>query len=195
MKTLILTILCLILLSCKQKSKNVINTDEFRYSAYSLHYNTVADSFEFYLAHHININKNGHFVIMRHESFKDKEKYYTGDLNASSFPLINSILEIDSFKNDNARNNTNGSIYDGFTYCIDYKSNKNNLRRQIQFIPMNCPAQINSLVHVLDSIIFNSKIPNDTLNLTEYSAQLNQLFIPNKDLLPKRLEFVPKIEN
>ena len=85
-------------------------------------------------------------------------------------------------------------VYDGFTYCFDYRAEHNKLK-QIQFVPHNSPAKINILNTILDTLIYSIKSEiSHTLDLRAYTKELNQLFEniepPPKKLAPPPLKVI-----
>ncbi len=194
MKTLLFIIFSLTLFSCNQRPTKALVTENFKYSAYSWHINPQIDTFEFYLAHYIDINKSGHFILMRHDSFMDTQKYFEGDISNTLFKLIDSTFRSEDFKTDYSWKVDGGFTYDGFTYCIDYKKADNNNRKKIQFIPNNSPQQIKTLITILDSVIFRATKASDSINLKEYSEQLKQLYITESGPLPKIEKLPPTFE-
>ncbi|MBL7804910.1 MAG: hypothetical protein JNL02_14310 [Saprospiraceae bacterium] len=194
MKSLLFITFSLTLFSCTQRPTKALVIENFKYSAYSWHINQEVDTFEFYLAHHIDINKSGHFVLMRHDSFMDTPKYFEGDINDNLFKLIDSTFRSEDFNADYSWKVNDGFLYDGFTYCINYKKTDNNYRKKIQFIPNNSPQQIKTLITLLDNVIFQATKASDSINLKDYSEQLKQLYIAESGPLPKLEKLPPTFE-
>lgn len=70
-------LLSLTLFFCQQQSKKeTLKTDTFKYPAYLWHMNS--DTPIFYLAHYLDIDKNGHYSLMRRDTFMDAPKYFAG---------------------------------------------------------------------------------------------------------------------
>src|SRR5664279_2650598 len=101
MRLIIFIILALMLVTCKQSipTKNLA-TVYLKYSAYYWHFNQQVDSFEFYLVHYIEIDKNGKYFLMRHENWMDRPKYFTGFINDTIRQLIDTTFYHDRFKTD-----------------------------------------------------------------------------------------------
>ena len=86
-------------------------------------------------------------------------------------------------------------IYDGFTYCLDYRT-ENRERKEILFIPPNSPAEISTISTLLDTLIYSTKNEIlDTLDITLYSRQLKELAEkvapPPPKMLPPPLDSKP----
>lgn len=180
----LLFILSLTIFACQQKSRtNILLTDDLKYSAYSWHVNS--DTPTFYLAHYIDIDKNGHFVVMRHDTFMDTPKYFSGDISDTLAKAINDVLATDNYNTDYSIKPEDSFIYDGFTYCIDYKK-KDSLAKKIQFIPNKCPDSIKQIALLLDKLIFAST--NNTTSKFDtdpYSKELANFSLRVSGPLPK----------
>ena len=186
LRPLLLIVFTLTFAACKQSAptKKLVTAD-FKYSAYYWHFNQQVDSFEFYLVHYIDIDAKGNFVLMRHDRWMDKPKYFSGFVNDTIRQLLDTTFYHDNFKTDYSWNINNPFIYDGFTYCFDYKK-QDSERKQIQFIPHNSPAPIKKLSLLLDTLISNAFTTSiDTLNLKSYTEQLKQLYITVSGQPPK----------
>ena len=182
--------------ACKQNTplKKLVTTD-FKYSAYYWHFNEQVDSFEFYLVHYIRIDEKGNFLLMRHDKCMGKPKYFSGLVNDTIRQYLDTTFYYDNFKTDYSWNINNPFIYDGFTYCVDYKKQDSEMK-QIQFIPNNSPTSIKKLSLLLDTLISNaSNVSRDTLDLKSYTKQLKQLYITVSGHPPKPskvlIEFKP----
>lgn len=177
-KRLLLIICCLIFVACKQNnSTKTLFTENFKYSGYYWHFNQQSDSFEFYLVHYIDIDKDGKFVLMRHDNWRSKPKYFTGYINDTIKQFIDTTFYNDNFKTDYSWNPEKPVVYDGFIYCFDYAI-KNNSRKQIQFIPPYSPNQIVKLSSLLDTLVYNTVTKKiDTLNISNYSEKMKQLLL------------------
>jgi len=191
MKTLFYIFFTALLISCSQAPSKHLVAEDLKYSAYRFYTNPQTDNWDFYLAHYINISENGHFVAMRHDSFMDDPKYYEGEISDEVIKLIDSKLHEVHFRADYSWKDEDAFIYDGFTYCIDYKNINTYDRNKIQFIPNNSPEQIKSLVPVFDSLFFKANIKVSKINLDEYSEQLKQLYISVNGPLIKAKKVAP----
>jgi hypothetical protein len=150
-------------------------TDDLKYSAYYWHLNEQTNNFEFYLVHYIDIDKEGNYVLMRHDIWSDKPKYFKGLIDDTIRKCIDSTLFNDTFNTDYSYMTNPNFIYDGFTYCLDYTT-ETSKRKKILFIPHNSPAKINILSTLLDTLIYSSKTEIlDTLNITPYAKQMKEL--------------------
>ena len=166
----------LALLSCKQSTptKKLV-TKDLKYSAYYWHLNEHTDSFEFYLVHYINIDKEGNYFLMRHDVWRDKPRYFKGSISNKIRECIDTTFLNDSFKIDYTYMTNPNFIYDGFTYCLDY-STQNRKRKEILFIPPNSPAEIKTISPLLDTLIYSNKREIlDTLDIALYTKQLKEL--------------------
>ena len=77
---LILTLIFIFtFVSCKQSNptKRLVTAD-LKDSAYYWHLKEQTDSFEFYLVHYIDIDKEGNYFLMRHDVWRDKPRYFKG---------------------------------------------------------------------------------------------------------------------
>lgn len=170
--------------ACKQDSRRDIWTiDELKYSAYSWHMKS--DTPTFYLAHYIAIDKTGHYDLMRHETFMDVPKYFTGDISDTLAKEINNILTTGNYYTDYSIKPEDSFIYDGFTYCIDYKK-KDSLPKKVQFTPNKSPDRIKHIGQLLDKLIYSSanEIANK-IDTDEYSKELENFFLQLSGPLPK----------
>ncbi len=167
---------------------------ELKFSAYTWHQNENTDSWDFYLANYLEIDSNGHFVLMRHEKFAGRMLYFSGHFTDATFSQIKGILQNRTYENDYTWKVESGSIYDGFTYTIDYRG-FNRERKVIQFIPNNSPEPIRILRKILDSICYETNTDKlDTLFIDDYACELKKSFRPS--LLPKvkpTVKFSPPI--
>ena len=158
-------------------------TDDLKYSAYSWHLNS--DTPTFYLAHYIDIDKNGHFVLMRHDTFMDTPKYFTGDIPDTLTKAINDVFATYNYNIDYSIKPEDSFIYDGFTYCIDYKK-KDSLAKKIQFIPNKSPDRIKQIGLLLDKLIYTStNIPTSKFDTDMYSKELANFSLQVSGPLPK----------
>jgi len=194
MKFLFFAIICLTCFGCKYSQKKTILTNDFKYSAYNWYINPTVGSFEFYLDHYIDIDKTGHYILIRHDNFKDTLKCFAGEINDTIRSLINNIFLIDTFKTD-YRKLGDPIIYDGFEYCFDYQKPKSTPIK-ILFIPMNAPKKLKNLSLLLDSLIYSATNRSiDTLNFSNYSLELKIFYLSVSDPLPKlkldTTKFVP----
>src|SRR5438552_396460 len=96
---LLLFIVSLTIFTCQQKSRTgILVTDDLKYSAYLWHLNS--DTPTFYLAQYVDIDKNGHYILMRHDTFMDAPKYFTGDISDTLTKAINDVLATDNYSTD-----------------------------------------------------------------------------------------------
>ena len=186
MKLQLLIFFSLAFTACKQnKAINNLVTENLKYSAYYWHFNEKVDSFEFYLVHYLEIDKNGKFVLMRHDDWMGKPKYFQGLINDAIRQQIDTVLYYDTFKTDYSYDLDKNGIYDGYTYCLDY-SKDNNFKKKIQFIPNNSPGQVKALSELLDILVYDiAALPADSLNLENYTEQLEELYISKQGRVPK----------
>lgn len=162
--------------SCKQSnSTKKLATDDLKYSAYYWHLNEQTNSFEFYLVHYIDVDREGNYVLMRHDVWRDKPRYFRGSIDDTIRQCIDTTFFNDSFKTDYSYMTNPSFIYDGFTYCLDYRT-QNSKRKKILFVPHNSPTKINILSSLLDTLIYSSKTEIlDALDITLYTKQLKEL--------------------
>ena len=180
----LLFIVCLTIFACQQKNRtNILLTDDLKYSAYSWHLNS--DTPTFYLAHYIDIDNNGHFVLMRHDTFMDTPKYFTGDISDTLAKAINDVLATDNHNTDYSIKPEDSFIYDGFTYCIDYTM-KDSLSKKIQFIPNKSPDRIKHLGLLLDTLIYSLATDStDKFSTDEYAKELTNFSLQTSSPLPR----------
>jgi hypothetical protein len=184
MKSFITIIFLFAFMACNQKKKHtsLLITDDLKYSAYSWH---LDDTILFYLAHYIDIDKNGHYLIMRHDTFMDKPKYFEGDINDTLKNLINKTFVVDgNFEVDYSSKPEDNFIYDGFTYCFDYKKADSN-DRKIQFIPEKSPEQIIILSQFIDTLIYSATSRRESFNTEDYKKELIKFALQISEPLPK----------
>ncbi len=177
-------LLSLTLFSCQQQSKKEkLVTDNFKYSAYLWHMSS--DTPIFYLAHYLDIDKYGHYSLMRHDTFMDAPKYFAGSIPDSLIKSINEVLAKDNYATDYSIKPEDSFIYDGFTYCIDYKK-KDSLSRKIQFIPNKSPDPIKKISLMLDKLIFAMTIDKtNKFDTDQYSKVLSNFSLHVSGPLPK----------
>jgi hypothetical protein len=187
-RVLILSFFFLITACRQNKQSSSLITEDLKYTAYGWHLG--ADSIEFYVAHYLDIDKDGHYILMRHDTFMDKPKYFTGVIPDTVRKQINATLSDTTLKKVYDFKIPNSVIYDGFNYCFDYK-NKNGVKNNIQFIPSQSPTEIKNLSTLLDTLIYStSKTKTQAFNLDNYKNYLNKISLTHP---PPRRE-PPKIE-
>jgi hypothetical protein len=109
------------------------------------------------------------------ETSEYQPKYFKGSINDTIRKCIDSTFLKDSFKTDYTYMTNPNFIYDGFTYCLDYRT-ENRERKEILFIPPNSPAEISTISTLLDTLIYSTKNEIlDTLDITLYTRQLKEL--------------------
>jgi len=195
MKGLSLIFFSLAFVACNQgkMTKNLV-IEDLKYSAYYMHFNEKVDSFEFYLVHYLEIDKNGKFVLMRHDNWMGKPKYFKGAINDTIRQHIDTIFYYDTFKTDYSYDVNKNGTYAGFTYCLDYQQ-ENNFKKKIQFIPGNSPDQIKALITLLDTLVYDiATLQGDSLNLKNYTEQLEELYISKQGRIPKPQKPPPSSE-
>lgn len=180
----LLFIVSLAIFACQQKSRTgILVTDDLKYSAYSWRLNS--DTPTFYLAHYINIDKKGHYFLMRHDTFMDTSKYFTGDIPDTLAKLINYVFSNDNYSIDYPIKPKGSFIYDGFTYCIDY-TKKDSLAKKIQFIPNQSPEQIKHLGLLLDELIYSlTRDRTDKFSIDNYARELSTFSLQTSGPLPR----------
>lgn len=181
-KLTIFLVTVFILVGCASKPQNQseksFSSTELKYSAYKWYVNENTYTYDFYLAHYIEIDSNGHFVLMRHKTNENKPLYFSGSLTDAIRKQIDTILQNRTYQSDYTWKVTSGFLYNGHTYTIDYKDN-NSERKIIQFIPNNSPLPIRILGKMLDSIIYKTDSNKlDTLFIDDYAIELNKSY-PN----------------
>lgn len=200
MKLLLFIITLLILVACNdtKSSANPLLPTNLKYSAYCWYFKEKVDSFEFLLDHYIEIDKNGHFILMRQDGWRGKALYFSGHINDTIRKQIDIVFKNDDYKADYTWKVENNFFYDGFTYSLDYKNN-NNERKLIQYIPNNSPKPINNLGRLLDTLIYKSAAQKSgTLNMDSYKNELkslSQAMAPQPRIKRVKLKFFvpPKI--
>jgi hypothetical protein len=187
MRPVLFIIFILSLVACGRHSpadKSLIK--EFKYSAFLWHLSPDNDSFNFYLAHYIDVNKDGHFKLMRRDSFMSKPHFFEGILSDTLRRLIDTTFVKGSFKTDYNWNVNDGLVYDGFTYCMDVEKPDSINPKKVFFIPNKAPSEINQLATKLDTLIYNIKGKRvDTFNTNLYQEQLKQDYVTEYGQLPK----------
>ena len=184
MKPFLAILLTLTIFGCKQKSqRNIFVTDDLKYSAYSWHLSS--DTPIFYLAHYLDIDKNGHYFLMRHDTFMDTPKYFTGDIPDTLAQNINEVFATDNYNIDYSIKPEDSFIYDGFIYCLDYKK-VDSTQKKIQFIPNKIPGRLKLLGLLLDKLIYAStKNTTKKFDTDQYSKELARFSLQVSGPLPK----------
>ncbi|HUB60479.1 MAG TPA: hypothetical protein VL978_07255 [Puia sp.] len=186
---------CLPLLvgSCANHNLNhPLTTGELTYSAFTWHYNSTKNTFEIYIADYLRIDSNGGFIGMRHDTFMDKAKYFSGLIDDPLRKRIDSVLSIGDYdRYFNFSGNAPG-MYDGFIYSIDYRK-RDSLRSLPFFIPRHSPPAIQYVQSALDSLIANA-VPNstDSFSFGGYKAKLEEKSIATGFKMP--IVVPPKVE-
>jgi hypothetical protein len=159
---------------------------------------------EFYLAFHFSIDYRGNYKIVKHDSFMDTPKYFKGLIEGELKQEIDSlIIHIDESK-PIIIPDTPLLVYDGFTYCLDYKIGKSD-RTKIQYINAEerSPEDIISLTRKLDALILNTRRNEneiDSFSLGAYVDTLKRISSFDEVLPPikapppppNQIKFVPK---
>lgn len=188
MKSVIFTVIILILVACKQipASKN-IHIENLKYAGFYWHFNEEKNEREFYLYRYIDIKKNGYYTLMRRDSWIDKPMYYTGFVDDHILNLIETGFYKIKYKPDYTIDIDRLVIYDGLTYCFDYSFNEKD-NEEIQFIPPYAPHQLNLISSILDSIISKANQTSaDTLLLEAFKnkwCKISALTLPPLPLPP-----------
>jgi hypothetical protein len=174
-------------LSCSQSSKRKTAViQDLKYSAHYWHFNQQSNDFEFYLDHYINVDRDGKFLIMRHENWMKNPKYFSGTISDTLRYIINATFSNDFYDSNYLYNVDKNGIYDGLDYCFDYKK-RNGESKKIRFIPPNSPDQIKVLSSLLDTFIHKTTKSNiDTLLLNDYIDTLAKLSFAELPPPPKR---------
>lgn len=174
MRPLLFIILTLTLVACaRQNSTEKALTKEFKYSAFLWHLSPDNDSFNFYLAHYIDIGKDGHFKLMRRDSFMSTPHFFEGTLSDTVLRLIDTTFAKETFATDYNWDVNDGFVYDGFTYRMDIKNSDSTNPKKIYFIPNKAPSEIKMLATKLDTLIYNIKEKSvDTFDTRLYQEQL-----------------------
>jgi hypothetical protein len=157
----------------KQSTKSLLPT-EFKYSAYAWFFNEKVDSFDFFLIHYIDIDKNGHFNIMRRDNWNSRPLYFYGSISDTVRKDIDTILKT-NYKSDYTWNVNDGFTYDGYTYTMDFTDDSNK-RKLIHYIPNKSPKPITELGILLDTLI-NTRTGQmlDTLKIDDYTQELKSI--------------------
>jgi hypothetical protein len=190
MKTLLILFLLMALNSCRQPKKPFsLLTEDIKYTTYAWYHLTgLTGPYELYVDHYININKNGHFSMMRRDSLMSKPKYYTGFINDSIANQIQRTFKQDTFKTDYKTEATKNIAYDGLVYRLDYKLEKEN-RKKIKFIQSDSPTEIVKLSLLFDNLDTLTKVTEvDTISLNGYLEELKKYSPPS---LPPTLDSTP----
>jgi hypothetical protein len=148
-------------------------------------YNDTTDTRNFELLSYIKIDKNGEYILMRHDEFKVKRKFFSGSVDESILNLIDSAFFKKIYKSQYLFNPDSLIMYcSSLTYAFDH-SGADKKRYIIPYIPPLAPLQIKLLGTTLDSIISGAnKLSMDTLDLTGYRDTLKKLSFPYLPPLP-----------
>lgn len=122
---------------------------------------------------------------MRHDTFMDTSKYFTGDIPDTLAKAINDALATDNYSMNYSIKPEDSFIYDGFTYCLDYKK-KDSLAKKIQFIPNKSPEQIKHLGLLLDKLIYSLATDRtDKFSTDDYAKELSSFSLQASGPLPR----------
>ena len=187
MRSCLLIVACFSFLSCKQSdSKKTRKIEELRYTAYSWHMG--ADSAKFYIAHSLDIDTKGRYLLLRHNTFIDSPKYFMGIVNGTVLSLIDETLGDTTYQRK--YDYTKPVIYDGYTYSFDF-IDKFGHRNTIQFIPSQSPKGIQLLCEKLDTLIYlTPHTPTAALNISIDTSGLIRQSLDH--LMPKLMP--PKVD-
>jgi hypothetical protein len=168
MRLFLLLIFVLFFGACNQhKSPRKLSVLDIKYSGYRWHFNPTLNKFEFYLDHYIDIDEYGHFVFMNQWR---SPKYFSGNINDVIWKQIDSLTIKKYNRNYNFK--PGNIIYDGLTYCIDYKR-QDSSRTMIRYIPEYCPNDIRLLSSLLDSLIDTDSLHSiELLDVKTYTDEL-----------------------
>lgn len=193
MRPFLTFILLLLILSCKQKEPaKPLTTVDLKYAAYS--WNRGADSFGFYLAHYLHIDENGHFIAMRHDQYMGKALYFAGEIQDSLKIRINKTLSNNYPAENYLMAPEDDFIYDGFTYCFDYKKS-DSVQHKIQFVPDKCPEQIKQLSLYLDTLVFSPAVKKiDSFNTDGYKNELIKFSLQSALPFPEPVKQKPALK-
>jgi hypothetical protein len=115
----------------------------------------------------------------------DTAKYFAGDIPDTLIKAINDVLATDNYNIDYSIKPEDNFIYDGFTYCIDYKK-KDSLAKKIQFIPNKSPEQIKRLGLLLDKLIYSLTTErSDKFSTDNYAKELSNFSLQTSGPLPR----------
>jgi hypothetical protein len=183
MRTFIVILLLIALLACQQSKQSVsLVIEDLKYSAYSWYY--YKGQREFYLDYYVRIQKNGQFNLMLRDSFMSKPRYFTGIINETVRKLIDKTFRVDTFKTDYKSKTLQNEFYDGFTYCVDYRT-KNNNQKKIIFIKSGNPNEIRKLSICLDTLIKTTDTKQiNTVNLATYIIDLKKFSLSSLGPVP-----------
>ena len=164
----------LTVLACQQSQPARINEvsispiNDLKYSEYGWYYPT--GNWEFYLNYYVHIKENGQFSLMIRDDFMSKPKYYNGFIDDTVRNIISKTFAIDTFKTEYT--NIPNIAYDGFTYCLDIKSDSSH--KKIIFYPFNV-VPLRRLSKVLENLVKTSKpVRVDTIYMEAYVKDLQQ---------------------
>jgi hypothetical protein len=193
MRPLYFVILLFFLTACKQKQDKTefANTD-LKYSSYLWHINPDSDKWEFYLANYMHIDSSGHFKLIRHESFMDSAKYFSGTLDRQTREIIDSVLLNNNYILTTMPD-TPLLIYDGFTYLLDYKLKGKN-RAKVQYINSSSrsPENILFLTSLLDrEVSYRHLTQIERFNIDDYIDTLIKVSSYNLPPPPIKIKFIP----
>ncbi len=194
MKPLLFITIISTLVACGQNnSLDKLGIKKFRYAAFLWHKSPDNDNVNFYLAHYIDIDKDGHFKLMRRDSFMSTPQYFEGTLSNNLRKIIDTPFIKETYKTDYHWNINDNIAYNAFTYAIDFKKADTTQLKRIYFIPNKAPSEINQLASKLDSLIFNTNNKAiDTMDTYSYEEELKRDYIKKYGQLPKVYKEKPK---
>ena len=157
----------------RPKERKPIKIQDLKYCAYTWYVRE--DRNKFYMAHYLEIDSNENYILLRHDTFLDKPKYFRGVINRPIRDLIDATLGDSIYQNIYSFNPPNSAIYDGFDYYLDYLKEKGE-RDTIQFIPSRSPNKIQILAAQLDTLIyFSERTEIQAFNLNTFESYLIKL--------------------
>ena len=163
-------------------------TGKLTYSAFTWHFNPSKDTFELYIANYISIDSNGRFIGMRHDTFMDHAKYFSGYINDSLRKRVDSILSNSRDKRNFIFSAETARMYDGLTYGIEYR-NRDSMGSFILFVPSLSPLGIQFVESALDSVVANAAANAiDSFSFAAYKTKLEEKVRASGIKIPK---FVP----
>ena len=166
--------------SAKDKAA-YLKFDTLQYGAYRWRTNQQTLEWELFLSYYIKIDKDGRYVVMRHNTTPEAALYYKGNIDNSTRIVLDSLSVVHlntTYFNDQLR------IYDGNTFHLNYW---NATEHDVDFYQIDATPFLKRLADALDTVVFQSKESIPSFDLASYQEELK-----NRSL--KRFGQLPKIE-
>jgi hypothetical protein len=164
-----------------ESSKTISNEkfDNIEYGAYRWRIDDNTPDWKLFLAYYIKIEKNGDYLVMRHNTTPEPPQYFKGSIDNFTHKLLDTLQTIHL---DSIYINRELKIYDGNTLNLNYNGDKSH----VFFYQTDAPLFLQRLSTALDAMIFKSEKEVEHFDLTFYEQKLKQRSLKWLGELPKR---------